>query len=136
MKTALFILHQKTSEAGNIGKKLKKRGFNFEIIRPSLGEKLPEDLNKFHAIVVFGGPMSVNDNDEYMKKEIAWIGKVLKTNIPFLGICLGAQLIAKYLGCEVKKNENDLSEIGFYNIKPTSEGLKMFQSQLHLHHQY
>ena len=107
MKTALFILHQKTSEAGNIGKKLKKRGFNFEIIRPSLGEKLPEDLNKFHAIVVFGGPMSVNDNDEYMKKEIAWIGKVLKTNIPFLGICLGAQLISKYLGCEVKKKRPD-----------------------------
>ncbi|MBI04880.1 MAG: glutamine amidotransferase [Pelagibacteraceae bacterium] len=129
MKTALFILHQKTSEAGNIKKKLKKRGFNFEMIRPSLGEDLPNNLDKYQTIVVFGGPMSVNDDDEYMKKEIAWIGQVLKTNIPFLGICLGAQLIAKYLGCEVKKNVNNLSEIGFYNIQPTSKGLKMFESQ-------
>ena len=107
MKTALFILHQKTSEAGNIENKLKKRGFTFDIVRPSLGEELPNNLNKYSAIVVFGGPMSVNDQDEYMKKEILWIGEVLKTNIPFLGICLGAQLLAKYLGCklkEIKKN--------------------------------
>ena len=129
MKTALFVLHQKTSEAGNIENKLRKRGFDFEIIRPSLGEILPKNLNKYQAIIVFGGPMSVNDNEEYMKKEIAWIGEVLKSKIPFLGICLGAQLIAKYLGCEVKKNINNLSEIGFYNIYPTTQGLKMFESQ-------
>tara|TARA_B100001029_G_scaffold23818_1_gene16469 strand:+ start:4444 stop:5142 length:699 start_codon:yes stop_codon:yes gene_type:complete len=128
MKTALFILHQKTSEAGNIGNKLKKRGFTFDIVRPSLGEELPNNLNKYSAIVVFGGPMSVNDQDEYMKKEILWIGEVLKTNIPFLGICLGAQLLAKYLGCKVERNKEKLSEIGFYKIKPTSKGLEMFKS--------
>ena len=129
MKKALFVLHQKTSEAGNIGNKLKKRGFVFDIVRPSLGDDLPKDLNSYQAIIVFGGPMSVNDNDDFMKKEILWIGEVLKTNIPFLGICLGAQLIAKYLGCKVKKNINNFSEIGFYKIKPTSVGLKMFESQ-------
>jgi len=129
MKTVLFVFHQKSSEAGSIANKFKTRGFDFEIVRPSLSETLPEDLNKYQAIVVFGGPMSVNDNAEYMKKEIAWIGKVLKTNIPFLGICLGAQLIAKYLGSKVEKNFEDLSEIGFYKIEPTSKGLKMFESQ-------
>jgi len=129
MKTALFILHQKTSEAGNIGNKLKKRGFSFEIVRPSLGEVLPKNLNQYQAIIIFGGPMSVNDNENYIKQEITWIGEVLKTDVPFLGICLGAQLIAKYLGCKVEKNINDLSEIGFYKIKPTSQGLKIFESQ-------
>ena len=129
MKTALFILHQKTSEAGNIGYKLKKRGFDFEIVRPSLGEDLPKNINKYQAIIIFGGPMSVNDNENYIKQEITWIGEVLKTDVPFLGICLGAQLIAKYLGCKVEKNINDLSEIGFYKIKPTSQGLKIFESQ-------
>ena len=67
MKIAVFILHQKTSEAGSIAIKLKKRGFKFEIVRPSLGEELPTDLNKYNAIVIFGGPMSVNDKDEYMQ---------------------------------------------------------------------
>ncbi len=113
MKTALFILHQKTSEAGNIKKKLKKRGFNFEMIRPSLGEDLPNNLDKYQTIVVFGGPMSVNDDDQFIKDEIRWMKKVIDSQIPFLGICLGAQILAKYLGCDVIKNKNDLAEIGF-----------------------
>ena len=129
MKTALFILHQKTSEAGDIANKLKIRGFNFEIRRPSLGDSLPTNLNNYSAIVVFGGPMSANDNDEFMKKEIDWIGQVLQSEVPFLGICLGAQILVKYLGCKVEKNPNELYEIGFYKIQPTENGIKMFQSQ-------
>ena len=129
MKTALFILHQKTSEAGDIANKLKIRGFNFEIRRPSLGDSLPTNLNNYSAIVIFGGPMSANDNDEFMKKEIDWIGQVLQSEVPFLGICLGAQILVKYLGCKVEKNPNELSEIGFYKIQPTENGIKMFQSQ-------
>jgi len=129
MKTALFILHQKTSEAGDIANKLKIRGFDFEIRRPSLGESLPTNLNNYSAIVVFGGPMSANDNVEFMKKEIDWIGQVLQSEVPFLGICLGAQILVKYLGCKVDKNPNELSEIGFYKIQPTEKGIKLFQSQ-------
>jgi len=129
MKTALFILHQKTSEAGDIANKLKIRGFDFEIRRPSLGESLPTNLNNYNAIVVFGGPMSANDDDEFMKKEIDWIEQVLQSDVPFLGICLGAQILAKHLGCKVEKNPNELSEIGFYKIEPTKKGIKMFQSQ-------
>ena len=129
MKTALFILHQKTSEAGDIANKLKIRGFDFEIKRPSLGDSLPTNLNKYSAIVVFGGPMSANDDVEFMKKEIDWIEQVLQSDVPFLGICLGAQILAKYLGCKVEKNPNELSEIGFYKIEPTEKGIKMFQSQ-------
>ena len=129
MKTALFILHQQTSEAGDIANKLKIRGFNFEIRRPSLGDSLPTNLNNYSAIVVFGGPMSANDNNEFMKKEIDWIGQVLQSEVPFLGICLGAQILVKYLGCKVEKNPNEISEIGFYKIQPTKNGIKMFQSQ-------
>ena len=129
MKTALFILHQQTSEAGDLANKLKIRGFNFEIRRPSLGDSLPTNLNNYSAIVVFGGPMSANDNNEFMKKEIDWIGQVLQSEVPFLGICLGAQILVKYLGCKVEKNPNEISEIGFYKIQPTENGIKMFQSQ-------
>ena len=102
MKTVLFILHQKTSEAGDIANKLKIRGFDFEIRRPSLGDSLPTNLKNYSAIVVFGGPMSANDNDEFMKKEIYWIGQVLKSEVPFLGICFGAQILVIYLGCKVE----------------------------------
>ena len=129
MKKALLILHQKTSEAGDIANKLKKRGFFLEYKRPSLGDELPKNLKKYQAIVVFGGPMSANDSDEFISKEINWIGDVLKSNVPFLGICLGAQILAKHLGCKINKNANDISEIGFYEIEPTENGIKMFEKQ-------
>ncbi len=129
MKKVLYVLHQKTSVAGDIGKKFKERGYLDEIIRPPLGDRLPEDLSKYSAIVIFGGPMSVNDDDQFIKDEIEWMEKVIKSKIPFLGICLGAQILAKYLGCDVVKNENDLAEIGFYEIKPVGEGDNIFKNQ-------
>ena len=129
MKKVLYVLHQKTSVAGDIGKKFKERGYLDEIIRPPLGDRLPEDLSKYSAIVIFGGPMSVNDDDQFIKDEIEWMEKVIKSKIPFLGICLGAQILAKYLGCDVVKNEKDLAEIGFYEIKPVGEGDNIFKNQ-------
>ena len=129
MKKVLYVLHQKTSVAGDIGNKFKDRGYLEEIIRPPLGDRLPEDLSKYSAIVIFGGPMSVNDDDQFIKDEIEWMEKVIKSKIPFLGICLGAQILAKYLGCDVVKNENDLAEIGFYEIKPVGEGDNIFKNQ-------
>ena len=129
MKKVLFVLHQKTSVAGDIGNKFKNRGYLEEIIRPPLGDRLPEDLAKYSAIVIFGGPMSVNDDDQFIKDEIEWMEKVIKSKIPFLGICLGAQILAKYLGCDVVKNEKDLAEIGFYEINPVGEGDNIFKNQ-------
>ena len=129
MKKVLYVLHQKTSVAGDIGNKFKDRGYLEEFIRPPLGDRLPEDLSKYSAIVIFGGPMSVNDDDQFIKDEIEWMEKVIKSKIPFLGICLGAQILAKYLGCDVVKNEKDLAEIGFYEIKPVGEGDNIFKNQ-------
>ena len=130
MKKVLYVLHQKTSVAGDIGNKFKERGYLEEIIRPPLGDKLPEDLSKYSAIIIFGGPMSVNDEDQFIKDEINWMEKVINSKIPFLGICLGAQILAKYLGCDVVKNENDLAEIGFYQIKPVGEGDNIFKNKI------
>ena len=129
MKKVLYVLHQKTSVAGDVGNKFRERGYLEEIVRPPLGDKLPTDLSKYSAIVIFGGPMSVNDDDQFIKDEIKWMKKVIQSKIPFLGICLGAQILAKYLGCDVVKNENDLAEIGFYEIKPVGEGDHIFRNQ-------
>ena len=129
MKKALLVLHQKTSEAGDLGLKLITRGYNLEYVRPPLGDELPQDLKQYSVVVIFGGPMSANDNDEFIKKEIDWIKFVINSNVPFLGICLGAQILAKHLGCKIEKNSKNLSEIGFYKINPTSNGLKLFESQ-------
>ncbi len=127
MKKALIILHQKRSIPGDIGNKLKLRGFNLDIIKPSLGDSLPPNLKEYDLVVVLGGPISANDNYQYIKDEIDWIKVVLESNKPFLGICLGAQILAKHLGCKIEKNDNSISEIGFYNIHPTDLGQKIFK---------
>ena len=129
MKKALLILHQKRSVAGDIKIKLKKRGFVLEFCRPSLGEDLPKNLNLYSLVVIFGGPMSANDTDDFILKEINFMKLIIDSNIPYLGICLGAQFLAKYFGSPIYKNEKKLSEIGFYPIKPTKEGEKLFQKQ-------
>ena len=51
--------------------------------------------------VIFGGPMSANDADDYVRREIDWIEVPLREQRPFLGICLGAQMLAKHLGARV-----------------------------------
>ena len=129
MKKVLYVLHQKTSVTGDVGIKFQNRGFAADIVRPPLGDILPTDLSPYSAIVIFGGPMSVNDDEQFLRDEIAWMQNVIDSNIPFLGICLGAQILAKYLGCDVIKNKDDLSEIGFYEIEPTKEGHEIFKNQ-------
>ena len=129
-KRALLIVHQKRSDPGEIGKKLIERGYTLDIKRPSLGEKLPENMDEHDLAVIFGGPMSINDsNYEFVKYEIDWINLVLKSEKPFLGICLGAQMLAKNLGGAVKNCMDNSYEIGFFDLIPTSEGLEMFKKQ-------
>ena len=129
MKKALLILHQKRSIPGDIGTKLKKRGYELVFCRPPLGQDLPISLKNYSLVVIFGGPMSANDKEDYILKEINFMKLIIDSNIPYLGICLGAQFLAKYLGSPIYKNEKKLSEIGFYPIKPTKEGEKLFQKQ-------
>ena len=129
MKKALLILHQKKSIAGDIDIKLNKRGYDLSYCRPPLGDSLPKSLNSFSLVIIFGGPMSVNDDDDYIKKEIKFMKLIIESGTPYLGICLGAQLLAKYLGSDIKKNKLNLSEIGFYKIEPSKNGQEIFKYQ-------
>ena len=98
MKKALLILHQKRSKPGDIGNKLINRGYILDIRRPSQGDLLPENLEEHSLVIIFGGPMSVNDIEyDFIKYEMNWLNIVIKSGKPFLGICLGAQILAKYL---------------------------------------
>ena len=69
----LIILHQATSTPGRIGTLLKSRGYNLIIKRPALGDKLPDTLEGDYAAIMFGGPMSANDKDDFIRYEKDWI---------------------------------------------------------------
>jgi GMP synthase (glutamine-hydrolysing) len=94
----LIVLHQESSSPGRVGHMLIEEGFDLDIRRPPLGDALPETLDGHAGAVVFGGPMSANDQDEFVRRETEWLSVPLKENRPFLGICLGAQMLANHLG--------------------------------------
>ena len=121
----LVILHQESSSPGRLGRKLIERGFRLDVRRPPMGDALPENLENHAGAIMFGGPMSANDPDEFIKRETDWLAVPLKEERPFLGICLGAQKLVKHLGGTVKMHSQGLVEIGYYPLEPTAEGRAM-----------
>ena len=118
----LVVLHQETSTPGRVGNALRALGHTLDIRRPRFGDPLPETLDLHAGAVIFGGPMSANDPDEYVRREIDWIEIPLREQRPFLGICLGAQMLAKQLGAPVAPHAEGRTQIGYYPIRPTAAG--------------
>jgi len=123
--TVLIILHQETSTPGRVGQRLVERGFELDICRPPLGHQLPETLDEHAGAVMFGGPMSANDSDEFVKRETDWLAVPLKENRPLLGICLGAQKLVRHLGGEVWFHPEGQVEVGYYPLHATPEGAQL-----------
>ena len=118
----LIVLHQARSSPGRVGQMLEKAGFELDICKHALGDPLPETLADHAGAVVFGGPMSANDEEDYVRREIDWHGVPLAENKPYLGICLGAQMLVRHLGGSVLSHPDGLAEIGWYPLQATSQG--------------
>jgi GMP synthase (glutamine-hydrolysing) len=115
----LIILHQEHSTPGRVGRLLKAQGYALDIRRPRFGDPLPETLAEHAGAVIFGGPMSANDEDGWLKHELDWLDVPLREEKPFLGLCLGAQLLARHLGQRVYSHPEGRVEVGYYPIQPT-----------------
>lgn len=128
-KPVLIILHQEHSTPGRVGYALQQRGFTLDMRRPPLGEPLPKDLQDYSGVVIFGGPMSANDPDAFIGEEIKLIERTLRAETPFLGLCLGAQLLCRAMGTRVYKHPDEETEIGYYPLRPTRAGEAWASSQ-------
>lgn len=118
----LIVLHQERSTPGRVGQMLVERGFTLDVRRPALGDPLPETLAQHAGAVVFGGPMSANDRDEFVRLETEWMSVPLKEDKPLLGICLGAQMLVNNLGGRVGPRDDGGAEIGWYKLQATDAG--------------
>lgn len=121
----LIVLHRASSSAGRVGQILQKSGFELDIRRPILGDPLPSTLNAHTGAIIFGGPMSANDNSEFLLREHTFIDTALKEKKPLLGICLGAQLLAQNIGAHICADKAGKIEAGWYAIKATESGKKL-----------
>ena len=127
-KPILIVLHQEQSSPGRVGYELLKRGFPLDIRRPPLGDTLPRTAAHHSGMVVFGGPMSANDSDSWITDELRCIEMFNQADVPYLGLCLGAQMLCRVLGARVYKHPDEETEIGYYGLSPTEAGLVLSQA--------
>jgi GMP synthase (glutamine-hydrolysing) len=80
------------------------------------GSSLPAHA-EIGAVIAMGGPMNVDEVERYpaLEAEREWLAEAVRRQMPVLGICLGAQLLARALGAEVRAGERP--EIGFAPVR-------------------
>ena len=118
----IVLQHIKIEDPGYIKDLMLADGIKLTTIELDENEKIPEDLSKFDAMFCMGGPM-----DTYMEKEYPWLIEekkkikefVVDLKKPYLGFCLGCQLLGEVLGGKVVKSKP--AEIGIMDINFSNE---------------
>ena len=117
MSKKVYIFQHVASEgAGTIADYLTRSGIEHEFVRLYEGAPLPPKEN-VAALCVMGGPMNVYEEKKYpfLKDETEFVGDLARKDVPVLGVCLGAQIIAKALGARVYKAVRP--EIGWDSVR-------------------
>lgn len=110
----LIIQHSETCCPGLLGDVMRRYGQRTRTVRVDRGEVLPVDLDDLHGIVSLGGPQSSNDNLPWVAPELALLKQAHESGLPVLGICLGAQMLARALGGQVSRMPKP--EIGWVQV--------------------
>ena len=117
MKKALLINHHRPFDSGLVSKVLFESHFLISTINSNDVKLLNlSDIKNYNLVIFFGGNASANDRSLSIKSEFNLIEILAKYQIPTIGICLGAQLIAKFYGSKIIFNNDKKSEIGYREI--------------------
>lgn len=119
----LCLQHARIEHPGKFRDFLTDDGHQWEAIELDEGEALPEDTAGYDALWVLGGPMDVwqEDQHSWLRAEKDFIKKaVIDKGMPFLGLCLGHQLLAEVLGGKVEPAKTP--EIGIMDVDLTLDG--------------
>ncbi|WP_348790081.1 gamma-glutamyl-gamma-aminobutyrate hydrolase family protein [Leifsonia sp. NPDC080035] len=122
-RTALVLQHDPSIHLGNIGPTLQEHGYELRVVQVGTPEDIAAiDPREADLVVVLGGEMGAYQTDEFpfLAAEQDLLRARLDAELPTLGVCLGAQLMAGALGERVYKG--DTTQIGFRRIEPTDAG--------------
>lgn len=124
MRRLLVFQHVPYEILGTLDPLLRDARFRIRYVNFGREPDAQPDLSRYSGLIVLGGPMNCDQADRYphLSTEIDAIQQAIRDGKPVLGICLGAQLIARALGARVRKNP--VKEIGWYELNPTEEGSK------------
>lgn len=122
MNRLLVCQHVPFEILGTLNPLFKSFGFRIKYVNFGRYPDAEPNLDGYDGLIVLGGPMSVHDVDEHphLATEVELILDALSREIPILGICLGAQLIARALGASVEPSPE--KEIGWYDVSVTEAG--------------
>lgn len=137
-KRILLVDHPFTKREDRGSAYLQRKGHETAWCSPGQGDSLPA-AGDFDALIVYGGiEMLSTDLDKpeypYLRQEVDFVEKWLGADKPFLGICLGSQIMARALGASVAPREDGRYELGFVRIEPTPAGRDFLPEPLHMYH--
>jgi GMP synthase (glutamine-hydrolysing) len=118
----LVFQHVPFEPLGTLDPLLKEHGFRIRYVNFSRDPGLRPRLAGYDALIVLGGPMNADETEAYpnLATELELIRAALDRGLHVLGICLGAQLLAKALGGTVRPN--GAHEIGWHEVRLTADG--------------
>jgi GMP synthase (glutamine-hydrolysing) len=116
----LAFRHVPFEPLGLIADALDQRGIEWEYVDAWAPPDENLSIETAQALIVLGGPMSVNDSLPWLRREEGYLRRAISSGVPVLGVCLGAQLLAKTLGAEVRPM--DRKEIGWHRVRWTEAG--------------
>ncbi|MDQ7732567.1 glutamine amidotransferase [Halomonas sp. SpR1] len=122
MKTAIALRHLHFEDVGTLDAVLTDQGYTLHYLDPKGDDLNSVSVQDADLLIVLGGPIGAYDEQIYpfLENELSALRKRLETGRPLLGICLGAQLIARALGAKVYPL--GVKEIGFAPLTLTPEG--------------
>jgi GMP synthase (glutamine-hydrolysing) len=118
MARIMVLKHVAAEPLGLLDPMIRARGHRIRYVNFQRHPDAQPELDRYQALVVLGGPMHVTETTRFphLLTECRLIEQALERQIPVLGICLGAQLLAKVLGARVAPATRP--EIGWYPVRP------------------
>src|SRR5881394_1277645 len=118
----LAVIHGDNARSGVFGDAVRERGHRLDEWSLAWGQPCPLPLDSYDAVLVFGGAMHADQDDRHpwLREENFLLQRLLSLQVPVLGVCLGAQLIAKAAHADVMQLPEP--EIGWHTVELTYAG--------------
>lgn len=121
----IVFQHAESEHPGRLGDELRRLGVRLDIRRLDLpagpgsqgNRHVPPDFDEVEGVISLGGPMMVSDHLPWMQTEMDFLAEAHRRQVPLVGVCLGAQLIAKALGGEVSALASGKPEWGMLPVR-------------------